>query len=697
MPMSVSHNSRHPPVLYEVVQLKQGWDITSPTLEIGPGVVRDSKNFEITTTGGYGRIAGYERYDGRPAPSAASYAIVQVSSFTNVPSVGQTLTGNTTGATSVILSVVQGSAAYMVVTKVAGAYNGTEVVKVGATTIGTQTAQTAIITSLLNAQYLALAADNYRADIAAVPGSGPVRGVATLTVGGVDNTYAFRDDAGGTTTLLYKSSGAGWVNVPFNEEVSFSNIAAGGIVDGATLTQGGVTATIKRVMLQTGSIASGVNTGRFIISGRAGGNFAAGAATGTGGIAVTLGGVQTAITMTVGGHFEFVTGNFFGQAGTLRLYGCDGVNRMFEFDGTTLCPITTGTAIDAPKHLIIYAKHLVGAFASSWIGSGTATPYNWSASAGAAEIATGDTITGFLLSPGSQTTSSMIIYGLQTTFVLYGTDIASYNLTVYKYGSGGLHYTGQNLLNSYVLDAPGITSLQTTLAYGNFAQASLTVNIFPFIEAERAKSQCSGLCRAKSQYRLYFSDGLALFTTIINGKDIGSMQIQYPDIPFCTSNSDTLRSTGNEEIYFGATTGGFVMQQERGSSFDGANLDAYLTLNWNNVHSPRMLKRFRRLSVETQGNFYAAFSVGYLLGYGSQNIMQASPISYASNFVLPPAWDAFVWDQFTWDGSTLQPTEVELTGTGENIQFSFTTTTNYIYAFSINSLIVHYSMRRGVR
>ena len=49
--------------------------------------------------------------------------------------------------------------------------------------------------------------------------------------------------------------------------------------DGDTLTQGGVTATIRRVVVETGTLVSGVNTGRLIITAPGGGNFAAGAAT----------------------------------------------------------------------------------------------------------------------------------------------------------------------------------------------------------------------------------------------------------------------------------------------------------------------------------------------------------------------------------------------------------------------------------
>jgi hypothetical protein len=113
-------------------------------------------------------------------------------------------------------------------------------------------------------------------------------------------------------------------------------------LDGDTLTQGAVTATIKRVMWQSGSW-SGHGCGP--VRGDAtppGGISRPATATTTSGAVVTLSGPQSAITLAPGGHFEFVKANFSGQLVTRRIYGCDGVNQCFEFDGTTLAPIATG-------------------------------------------------------------------------------------------------------------------------------------------------------------------------------------------------------------------------------------------------------------------------------------------------------------------------------------------------------------------
>jgi hypothetical protein len=52
-----------------------------------PGIARRAANFECSITGGYTRIEGYERFDGRPSPSAAVYNPLGTVLFgNNIPS-----------------------------------------------------------------------------------------------------------------------------------------------------------------------------------------------------------------------------------------------------------------------------------------------------------------------------------------------------------------------------------------------------------------------------------------------------------------------------------------------------------------------------------------------------------------------------------------------------------------------------------
>ena len=693
MPMPVS---RRQPVDYDTVKLVGGWDQLTPTLSLGPGALRDVTNFEVSALpgGGYSRIAGYERYDGRPSPSDATYSVVQVSSFTNTPTVGQTLTGFTSAATGVIVAL---GANYIVLTKVTGAFTNTEVVRVGGTTIGTATANTTVFTSIQDAQYTQAAADIYRADIGAVPGSGPVRGVLGLTVSGTEKVFAFRNNAGGTAVDIYEASSSGWTAVSLFYEVSFTAGAVATPADGATLTQGGVTATVKRVCLQTGAW-TGAGTGRLIITAPSGGNFAAGAATLTGGATCTLVGIQTAITISPGGRYRFSIGNLGGQAESVRAYGCDGVNRGFEFDGVTYAPITTGTSTDTPSDVVVHQKHVFFAFRSSVIHSGLATPFNWSSGAGASEIAIGNTVTNFLVQPGTTGSPALGITTVDNYYTLYGSASSgsgAWALVGLNTGTGGIARTAQLLNQGYWLDDPGLINLRTSQNFGNFQTSSLTQHLNTFMTAQRSLVNSSVVHRGRSQYRVYFSDGQGLYATVANGKFLGATKVSTPTAFYCTHSAE--RSDFSERLFAGATSGGYVYELDRGSSFDGAAIEASMTFNWNFARSPRTIKRYRKLSLEMQGNFYASINVGYALGYNTTERLQASVASYDSGFSGVPRWDTFVWDAFTWDGQTLSPTEIQLRGSGENIQVTISSGTNYIQPFTINSAIYNLSGRRGVR
>lgn len=677
-----------PQVRYDTIILKGGLDVVTPTLSAGVGVARDANNFEVSVTGGYSRIVGYERIDGQPAPSEAISQQLNFGTFLMTPVVGDTLTGVTSGATGVVAFV---GVDYAAVTKVVGNFVAGEDVTDAGPTVGTLTAVDGTQGSLVDAQIKAAAADIYRADIGEVPGAGPVRGVFYYN----DTLFAFRNDVTDVFSVLYMATSGGWTLVPYYYEVEFT-AGAGDVVDGYNLVQGGNTALIKRVVVESGDLDAGTAAGRFIVEAPAPGSFAAGAATITGGAGgtATLGGAETQITKPAGGTYQFVIDNFYGQAATKRVYGCDGVGLAFEFDGDVLVPIRTSTVPDTPTHVAVFKKHLFLSFEGSAVHSSPGLPYNFQGIDGASEITVGDIITGLTVSRGEQAGGAMVIYGRNSTTMLYGTSAADWNEVSYGEGSGCIRYSAQYLNEPYVLDDRGVITLATSLNYGNFDQATLTHNIQPFIISKRTRVAASLVNRTKSQYRLLFNDGSGLFCTILNGKYLGAMPVEFAHTAFCAWAGET--SGGSEVSFFGAADSGFVYELEKGTSFDGEALVANFTLNYNPSKSPRIIKKYLHAALEVTGTGFAQIDFGYLLGYSSSDIPQAGQTSYQSAFA-PANWDSFVWDAFTWDGVTLSPTEAELRGSAENIAITVSSGGDYVGAFTINSVILHYALRRGLR
>lgn len=724
------------------VSFPGGLDLTTPSLALQPGALTACQNFECSQSGGYGRIGGYERYDGHASPSAALYTIVQFTAFTTIPAVNDALKQATSNATGTVIAVVTAPTPYVALTQVSGvfdtAHTVTDTTQAGAT-VGIPVPTMVGIDSKTNAIYIAAAADVYRALIGPVPGSGSILGVVGMTFNNVDNVYGFRANSGGTAVAIYKASSLGWVLVPFYNLVSFVSVPPGDVItpdmpgqiipsweteaftpsltvensggltvqgqiqivaaapqpqDGDILTQGGVTATIKRVMWQSGSFSSSA-AGQFVITNPAGGDFTQGLAATSSGIIVTLSGIQTPISLKPGGRFEFVTCNFSGSITTRRIYGCDGVNQCFEFDGDVLAPISTGLSPDAPSHIAFHRNYLFVSESASISFCGAGTPFKWNAIDGGGEIATGDIVTAMLTLPGSQTSPTLAVYQRTNTSFLYGSDPTTFSFVTFNTGLGALPYSAQNLFDTFFFDPLGVVTLRTTLNWGNFLPSSLTKNLLPLILQERTKLSASAILRSKSQYRVFFSDGAALFVTMVNQQYLGTAQMLLPNPVFVCD--ETVTANGTEVSYFGSNDGlGYVYQMDVGTSFDGADIGAFITLAWDAIKSPEILKRFRAVSMEMQGSSFASVTFGYQLGYGSSSISQPNNVTRDSGFV-GSNWDSFTWDNFVWDGQTLIPTRLDMTGTGENIQVTISSGTNYIGAFNVNSLIYHFSMRRGLR
>lgn len=678
-----------PQVRREFINFDGGLDTETPPLRLKSGFCYEAQNFEPDINGGYSRIEGYERFDGQPKPSDAIYTTLEVT-ITGSVIVGDTVVGVTSAATGVVIAL--GAAdAYLVLTKVTGIFNASETLNVSASPEATTTAAPVVggaPTPILDAQYFNLASDEYRTDIAIVPGSGNILGV--WLHGNV--VYAFRNNAGATAAVMHKSTSAGWVAVALNNEILFT-VGDGDIDEGDTLTQTGTTATILRVVITSGSLATSDAAGKLIIGAVTSGPYASGAATTTGAGTLTLTGAETALTLAAGGRYEFVNANFGGGINTQRMYGCDGVNRAFEFDGTVYVPIDTGMTTDTPEHIHFHKNYLFLSFISSVQHSAIGDPYVWSAIFGAGELAMGDLVSGFMSQPGSELGGSLQITTKNKVSILYGSGTSDWNLVTYTEDLGAFEYTLQKMEKTLFLDDIGVTMMQTAQAFGNFASASISQRIKSFINAQRSLVVGSCLIRDKNQYRIFFSTGYVLIVTISNGKLRGMMPALFNDPATCVSHGEM--TDGSQAAFFGSSTG-MVYQQEKGTSFDGDAIEAYIFIAFNFPGGQRMRNRFRHASFEVRGFGYTEFSFSYDIDYSTTLISQPGSVTKQVNLAALN-WDTFTWDAFIWDGVTLTPEEASLDGTGENISLKLATSGDYFFPIRFSGVTLTYTPRRLMR
>ena len=654
-----------PKVRQDYYPLGGGLDLVTPAITIEPGKVIDSQNYEPAIGGGYRRIDGYERYDGRSAPTGSPYWILPVNVTTAV-AIGSSIIGLTSSATAVVLAIFP---TYFVAGRVTGLFVAGETYTYLAANKGTITSsqqQNGATLPSDHADYLLLAANDTRQLIAAVPGSGPIRGAWIYN----DVVYAFRDNAAGTAGAMYKATNSGWTQIALGFEMQFTAGTAPilvGDVLGNLGTAPTATVTVLAVLLRTGAF-TGTAVGALIVAQTTGSFVASSIFKGATQVATTSTGT-TAITRAPGGRGEFFNYNFSGSTLTTKMYGADGVNLAFEYDGTNYVPIRTGMTTDAPNHVIAHKGYLFLSFLASVQYSGLGAPYSWTVVLGAGELDVSRTVSGFLPQGGNIAGSSLGIFTAERTFILYGTSNTDFKLVSSIFDVGYLPYTLQQVSNNaYGMTSRGIQALLTTLNYGDFDYASVSHMIQPLITKKRGLEVSSVSLRNKNQFRIFYTDGTALTVGLTGDKESGILALNYNRPVRCVVGA-TL-STGQEVCYFGSDDG-FIYQDNVGTSQDGATIEAWCRLPFNSDKSPLVRKRFRRAVFEVAVEGFSRVNITYDLGYANPLVQPAAPtpdIALAGNGGY---WDQFVWDSFTWDAQYVANPVLSIDGTERNIGLLF--------------------------
>lgn len=684
-------NARFKPNETQFLPAMGGCDFVTPILDQPAGRLRLAKNMEIDVNGGYQSARGYEAYDGRPSPSAATYVYIECSISGSI-TLGDTVTGSVSGATGFVIGSESSAVA---VTSVTGEFVNAENLIVSALVQALVTDDpyvNAASTPKMDRKYLNLAADQYRANIGAVPGSGRVFGVCRYN----SVLYAWRNNVGGTAAAIHKSSAAGWVEVALGRELTFTSgsgtaLVEGAVITGATSTS---TATITRVVLESGTFEGGDAGGRLIFASQSAAFQAENLDVGGDANIATIAADSSAITLSPSGRVKTVQSNISGALGTRRIYGVDGVNRGFEFDGTVYVPISTGMATDTPENLVVFKFHLVFSFGPSVQFSSPGDPYIWAPVLGATEIALGDNVTGFNVQRGSATGGALAVFSRNSTHILYGNGVADFNLVPQKLEVGGLPNSVQDIGFTMIYDDSGIIDLRAAQEFGNFQSSILSKLVNPFVQERKLHITDSCVVRGKNQYRVFFDDNTALYVTVEGGEILGMIPQLLEDKVECITSveSDTV-----DEIFFGSDDG-FCYQMERGTSFNGEDIDYFGFFEYWHCKSPSMKKRFKSAIAEITGETYAEYGIGFELGYGAKKHPQPNYNTDAlkTNFGNS-RWDSFTWDDFWWDADSVVPKRIRLHGNAENIGFIIAGSSDEYSPIRISGLRIRYKFSRIIR
>lgn len=670
--------SKMPPVRTQYFPLVGGLDAESAQLTLKPGSVVGALNYESSALEGYERIGGYERFDGRERPSDATYKAFQAATtFTGV-AVGNTVIGGTSVASGKVIAL-RGTN-QIVVTRITGTFQYGETLTVGGSPIGVLSQDASDVTGFDENGFLKLAEADYRASIGAVPGSGPIRGIAVLGT----NVFAWRDNAGATACAIYRSSPTGWQAVTLYREVAFTAGSGTAPAEGATITKGAVSATVKRVVLQTGTWAAGTAAGRFIVSNVTGGTFSAGAF--TAGVTATCSGADTAITLLPGGRLDHVVYNFTGRAGGQRIYGADGVNKGFEFDGDVLVPISTGMTTDKPIHCVAHKNHLFFSFDGSVQHSGIGSPYQWTVVTGAGELAVGDTVTGFQVLAGDSSGGALMILTLTRTWVLYGASSADWQMTVFANDVGAQRWSVQSLGRVLVFDTLGVATVQQSQSFGNFDRLPLSARIQRVIANRTVLS--STVNKSLKRMRIFFATGDSLSITPV-GDAVAFMPISYGKTVYATVDAVI---NGEQRNFFGSDDG-YVYEADRGRGFDGAEIFSYLKLAFNHAKSPLDRKRFRRVDIETTTESACTMQVVGEYSLGQPDTGLTDVISFSRDG-LGAYYDLTNFEESYYDTPRYGINRVRLDGVGTDLSVSIISRSDSELPHTLQSISTVFTPRR---
>ena len=705
--------------------MEGGLDVATAALSIAPGKLITCVNFEPWFSGGYRRIDGYERFDGRPRPHQQIFYGFDVVSIGSMM-VGDTLTGDSSGATGLVIGISGNSVA---VTKTTGTFTTDETLNTSAYTIdGVIVARLAPDQDTEDAFILATW-DEYRDDIAVVPGSGVARGVWRKRA----DTYAVRDNVGATAGVLHIASASGWTTsgLTLTDSLKFDAGGGGAAADlpvvGDTITglSSGATGVVHRITNWAGGAATNDATGYFNLT-SVSGTFTDNEALQVGGTTrADANGTNVTFELSTGGVYRFHNHNFFASAGTFRTYAVNGVDDAFEIDEdncvssiliptvadlTGYDPDTDGAppdAADKPFLLEEHNNHLFLAFPGGRVvQSVQGFPANFSGFLNAAEFGLGDEVTGL----SSVVGSVLVMTTERETHGLFGKNILDWEKKLIGENTGGRLYTSRKLDTVYALDDLGITSIARTDQFGDFIGSTVSQLIQPIINALRDLVTDATIVRSANQYRLYFSDKSALIMykpQIGADTRAGSSTSDRPQFGLAsypieiTNIYNTEDETGTERTFFVSDdVPGMVFEDRVGTNFDGDEIASYVRTAFSHLGTPSLRKKFRRADLELTSAKPLDLKITSDLSYGSAQVssgvtdITVADVQEIGIFAGGGFWDTDNWDEFFWDGQNISTARAHLRGTGENVSLLMYNSSAVVAPFILQGITLHYDKRR---
>ncbi len=353
-------------------------------------------------------------------------------------------------------------------------------------------------------------------------------------------------------------------------------------------------------------------------------------------------------------RYVFTNQNFWAQAKYLTMFGANGAGPAFGYDGVVFIRIHTELIpeADKPRQVCKHGPALVLGYASgkalfSAILDTGADPYNFeSVENGVVVQEFGARITGLL----PLKADVLGVFCDNKIIALHGLVSSSFVAQLISPNSGAIEYTVVDMGLPVFCDYFGISTLDVTDAFGNFLAGRQSFPIWPWLqprvqaltESPQLRPVMAWPVRNKNQYCVAFQDAYILkmslwgpqrtpmfslsrfarpIETYAEGETVGSWPIWHV--------SSGIMSTGRERIFMSTYDGyqtataeaiGTLYEYDVGRTFNGEEIQSWVTLNWTSVKSATTFKKFRDVLFFGQASTYATFYVSRVPNYGISDI-----------------------------------------------------------------------------
>lgn len=710
-----------------------GLNLVDPPLTVRPGQLLGCKNYEPGVRGGYDRVEGYERFDGRPSPTRADYWAIQIDGVTGSPFVvGHRLRQYNIGETTFNASTQHADGIIASINNVGGGSWVLGLVQTADTTefqsgfiqdgdVYTSTVATGhpgtfrgvssfaflngAPNDTVNEQIIFDKTEFYRADIKKVGDglcAGKVLGVSVFK----DRVVAWRNNIAGTAALMFETDQnafTGWQQVNLGFKVYFDQggpeITVGTTFIGAV---SGAVAICRRVVSDDGSYNS-LDASGFIVTDLITGTFTLNEELRV--LGVKRARYKSTVTQALApnGRYRTRVHNFAGAGDKTSLYGVNGENKAFEYDGSVFAMIDTGMVDDRPTHIFVLNNHLGLCFRGGSIQtSGFQLPLNWNPIVGADERSIGGTVTNV----SEETNRTVFIASRDRTWVYYGDVVENFQLREFSNTTGMLPDTAAEVGHTIFLDDQGFSTLKAVQDFGNFSTNSISDKIKPLVNTLIEGQQLAGavVSRRKNLYRMFFSDGTGLAINSRSGSKLsGWTVVNYLANPSCFDSGELEYPVGiipgqtlepgpirPERVFMGAEDG-FVYEMDIGNSFDGNNIEHFIRLVYHHTRSPERFKHYRKATIDVDVRSVTTLFATVDFNYGVRTGQAGIEIEFQGGGGL---WDIANWDEFKWSGSVFDQVSLKIEGDGFNIGLFFYGNSNRETYHTIYNTTYHYSPRK---